>query len=120
MYQPSIYKCKTCGKDVSETAIVCPHCGDLDAIYNADIRFLWEKYHKKGKIRHIRIGVGSVIIWLLLGLFNTSSGLVMILWMVSVFVFYWLGMLLFEESSEMKEIESQISEINAMRDKLKK
>lgn len=115
-----MYKCRTCGKDVSETTIVCPHCGESDAIYNASIKFLWSKYRRIEKNWRIKIGVIAAIIWLTWGTLSHGTGWVVVLWLLfNPVVLYWLGLWLFGETSDMKELESEISRINALRDKLK-
>jgi len=42
-----LYKCRTCGKPLAENAITCPHCGDVDAIYNNYIKEKWNKWSEK-------------------------------------------------------------------------
>ena len=42
-----MYKCRTCNGNVADTAIRCPHCGDIDPFFDKECEELHKKWSKK-------------------------------------------------------------------------
>jgi uncharacterized protein YacL len=69
-----MYKCRTCGNALAETAISCPHCGDIDPHYNQKIQELGAKSDKQETVStHIGKIIG-VVISFIFGVFVTFNG----------------------------------------------
>ena len=80
-----MYKCRTCNKEVAQTAITCPHCGDTDCVYNAEIKSQKNFLVKKNKKRRWTVFLILLPIWLIFG-FNLHGGgwVGPVLWLISL------------------------------------
>jgi hypothetical protein len=103
-----MYKCRTCGKSVAESVITCPHCGDVDAIYNNEIKILWDKYYETSKKHdnYIKTTASIVGIILMIFVFGLDTDNVWILlvklgisWLIGAGI-YWLGSYLDDKNRE--------------------
>ena len=45
-----MYKCKTCQEKIAENASHCPYCGDIDPIWNKEIKKMEKKIIQKTNI----------------------------------------------------------------------
>ena len=68
------YKCRTCSKELAGTARICPHCGDVDAIYNIECEKLSKEWSSKSKQANIII--------------NVFGGIVVVIWGIPIFIHY--------------------------------
>lgn len=116
-----MFTCRECKNVVSETATVCPHCGDVDCLYNVVVENFNKKKSKSRKIRAFWMAFLTLIIWIFL-LFSIPSKNVwisiLVVW-VSPLLIMLLLMLLFGGSSEMKSLDRDISYYSQLKNNLK-
>jgi len=102
-----MYKCRACNREVSESVRICPHCGDIDAIYNETINTLQLDFNKNEKKREKSIIIVSLLVWIITGFGASKSIWLVIFWLISPIVYYIIGLWLFGESSKMISIKRE-------------
>ncbi|MDR2684075.1 MAG: hypothetical protein LBB53_01680 [Prevotellaceae bacterium] len=113
-----MYKCRTCNREVAATAIICPHCGDADTVYNNEIHTSETKIDKTRKKRRRWIVFIVFAIWLIVGFNLHGGGWVMLLWLFSLIVGIAIAIVLFENNAEIRLIESRLDKLRQLHQQL--
>ncbi|MDR0604672.1 MAG: hypothetical protein LBG80_10255 [Bacteroidales bacterium] len=110
-----MYKCRTCSKAIAPTAIICPHCGDADALHNKEINTLQTQFQKLEKKRKRWISLICFAIWLVVGFNGSGGGWIVLLWFISLPIGFLLAIAMFGKSSEMNSIQYNIRQFEKLR-----